>query len=87
MRSLAGWRTVAPSRGWARLATTEHDPRRYRVPDKEQLREAIGQEPDDPTRGRLPGLDKPFEELTFSERVQLRPGSEPAAAYLEATSR
>jgi hypothetical protein len=71
----------------ARLAMTEHHPRRYRVPDKEKLRLAIGQEPEDLRRGRPPGLDKPFEELTFSELVQLRPGSEPAAAYLEATSR
>ena len=57
------------------------------MPDKEELRLAIGQEAEDPRRVRVPGLDKPFEELAFSELVQLRPGSEPAAAYLEATSR
>lgn len=51
------------------------------MPDKEKLRLAIGQEPEDLRRSRPPGLDKPFEELTFSELVQLRPGSEPAAAY------
>jgi hypothetical protein len=62
-------------------------PGRCRVPDKEELRLAIGHEPEDRRRVRPPGLDEPFEELTVSELVQLRPGSEPAAAYLEATSR
>ena len=58
------------------------------MPDKQELRLAIGQAPEDLTRVRPPGLDKPFEELTASELVQLRPGSEPAAAYiLDATSR
>jgi hypothetical protein len=57
------------------------------VPDKEELRLAIDQEPEDRRRVRPPGLDEPLEELTVSELVQLRPGSEPAAAYLEATSR
>jgi hypothetical protein len=57
------------------------------VPDKQELRLAIGHEPEDPTRGRLPELDKPFDELTVSELVQVRPGFEPAAAYFEGTSR
>jgi hypothetical protein len=66
---------------------TDYHPRRRTVPNKEDLRLAIGQEPEDVRGVRPPGLDKPFEELTVSELVQLRPGSEPAAAYLEATSR
>ena len=57
------------------------------MPDKEALRLASGHEPEDLGQARLPALDKPFEELTVSDNVQLRPGSEPAAAYLEATSR
>jgi len=57
-------------------------PGRCRVPDKEELRLAIGHEPEDRRGVRPPGLDEPFEELTVSELVQLRPESEPAVAYV-----
>jgi hypothetical protein len=51
------------------------------VPDKEQLNLVVGRSAADLRAIRLPGLEKPFEELTISELVQLRPGSEVADTY------
>lgn len=41
----------------------------------------VGNQVQDLKAVRLPGLDKPFEKLTISELVQLRPGSEVADSY------
>lgn len=51
------------------------------MPDQEKLNFVLGSSPSDLSKVRLAGLEKPFEELTISELVQLRPGSEVADTY------
>jgi hypothetical protein len=51
------------------------------MPEKNSLKMVIAQSPTDLRSVRLPGLTKPFEQLTISELVQLRPGSEVADTY------
>jgi hypothetical protein len=51
------------------------------VPDKTRMKFIVGNQVQDLKTVRLPGLDKPFEKLTISELVQLRPGSEVADSY------
>ena len=51
------------------------------MPDKDELRHVVGRSFDDLRSIRLEGLEKPFEELTISELVQLRPGTEVADSY------
>lgn len=51
------------------------------MPKKETLKLIVGSQPTDLRNIRLPGLDKPFEQLTISELVQLRPGSEVSDTY------
>jgi hypothetical protein len=51
------------------------------MPDKNKLKMVLGNQPQDLKQVRLAGLDKPFEKLTISELVQLRPGSEVADTY------
>lgn len=51
------------------------------MPDKDELRHVVGRTFEDLRSIRLEGLEKPFEELTISELVQLRPGSEVADSY------
>jgi hypothetical protein len=51
------------------------------MPDKTKLNLVIGNSIQDLKQVRLPGIDKPFEKLTISELVQLRPGSEVADTY------
>jgi len=51
------------------------------MPDREKLNFILGDQPQDLSKVRLAGLEKPFEELTISELVQLRPGSEVADTY------
>lgn len=51
------------------------------MPDKVVLKHIVGTNAADLKNVRLPGLDKPFEKLTISELVQLRPGSEVADSW------
>jgi hypothetical protein len=51
------------------------------MPSKDSLKLVIGTSPKDLQNVRLPGLNKPFEQLTISELVQLRPGSDVADTY------
>jgi len=51
------------------------------MPSKDSLKLMIGNSPTDLRNVRLPGLNKPFEQLTISELVQLRPGNEVADTY------
>ena len=51
------------------------------MPSKESLNLMIGKSLTDLRDVRLPGLNKPFEQLTISELVQLRPGSEVSDTY------
>jgi hypothetical protein len=51
------------------------------MPDRNKLKLVLGNQPKDLRNVRLPGLDKPFEKLTVSELVQLRPGSDVADSY------
>jgi hypothetical protein len=44
------------------------------MPNKGQLHLVLSKNAADISRVRLPGLQKPFEQLTISELVQLRPG-------------
>jgi hypothetical protein len=46
------------------------------MPDRNQLNLILGSQPEDIRKVRLLGLDKPFEQLTIAELVQLRPGSD-----------
>ena len=51
------------------------------MPSRKDLKLNVGSQPQDLKKVRLPGLDKPFEKLTVSELVQLRPGSDVADTY------
>jgi hypothetical protein len=51
------------------------------MPDGQNLNLIIGRTPDDLKSVRIPGADKPFEEMTVSELVQLRAGGEAADSY------
>ena len=51
------------------------------MPDRDKLSFVLGDQAQDLSKVRLPGLEKPFEELTVSELVQLRPGAEVADTY------
>lgn len=51
------------------------------MPSKDDLKFIKGQQVTDLRNVRLPGLNKPFEQLTISELVQLRPGSDVADTY------
>jgi hypothetical protein len=51
------------------------------MPDKDHLHFVVGSSVQDLRQVRMPGLEKPFEELTLSELVQLRPGSDVADSY------
>lgn len=51
------------------------------MPNKDSLKLIRGTQPTDLRNVRLPGLDKPFEQLTISELVQLRPGTEVSDTY------
>jgi hypothetical protein len=51
------------------------------MPDKKNLNLVLGSNVADIKQARLPGLDRPFEKLTVSELVQLRPGSDVADSY------
>ena len=51
------------------------------MPDQRKLKLVVGSNIQDLKQVRLPGLDKPFEKLTISELVQLRPGSDVADSY------
>lgn len=51
------------------------------MPDKTRMKFIVGNQVQDLKTVRLPGLDKPFEKLTISELVQLRPGSDVADSY------
>lgn len=50
-------------------------------PAAKGLNLVIGQTPDDLKQVRVPGADKPFEEMTVSELVQLRAAGEAADSY------
>ncbi|MGJ4948218.1 hypothetical protein [Bradyrhizobium sp. HKCCYLS20291] len=45
------------------------------MPSKDQINRVVASNPLDLKNVRIPGLTKPFEQLTVSELVQLRPGS------------
>ena len=45
------------------------------MPSKSTINRFTSKNPLDLKQVRIPGLDKPFEQLTISELVQLRPGS------------
>ncbi|MBX3347984.1 MAG: hypothetical protein KF747_04495 [Nitrospira sp.] len=51
------------------------------MPDKKQLNMITSKNAQDLKNVRLAGLDKPFEKLTLSELVQLRPGTDVADSY------
>jgi hypothetical protein len=51
------------------------------MPDRNQLNLILGSQPEDIRKVRLPGLEKPFEQLTIGELVQLRAGAEVASSY------
>ena len=51
------------------------------MPNGENLNLIIGRTPDDLKSVRIPGADKPFEEMTVSELVQLRAAGEAADSY------
>ena len=51
------------------------------MPDRDKLNFVLGNTPGDLSKVRLQGLEKPFEELTVSELVQLRPGADVADTY------
>lgn len=44
------------------------------MPDREKLNLVLGSSAQDLRKLRIPGIEKPFEELTISELTQLRPG-------------
>jgi hypothetical protein len=48
---------------------------------KTELNRLVLSSPADITQVRIPGLSKPFEQLTISELVQLRPGSQVADTW------
>ncbi|MBI3950744.1 MAG: hypothetical protein HY314_09850 [Acidobacteria bacterium] len=50
-------------------------------PPPERLRLVLGDDVEDLKQVRIPGLRKPFEELTISELVQLRPGERVQDTY------
>lgn len=45
------------------------------MPSKSEIKRISASNPTDLKKVRIPGLSKPFEQLTISELVQLRPGS------------
>lgn len=51
------------------------------MPSKDKLKLVLGNDVDDLKKVRVPGLDKPFEQLTIGELVQLRPGGDVADSY------
>lgn len=51
------------------------------MPSKKNLTRIVANNPTDLRDVRIPGLSKSFEELTVSELVQLRPGSNVADTY------
>lgn len=51
------------------------------MPSKKELTRIKASSPLELRNVRLPGVSKPFEQLTISELVQLRPGSEVADTY------
>ena len=51
------------------------------MPSKDQINRITGSSPMDLKKVRIPGLSKSFEQLTISELVQLRPGSDVADTY------
>lgn len=51
------------------------------MPSKGELKRIVAQSPLDLRQVRLPGIDRPFEQLTISELVQLRPGGEVQDTY------
>lgn len=46
------------------------------MPSKKEINRVIANNPLDLRNVRIPGLSKPFEQLTISELVQLRPGNQ-----------
>ena len=51
------------------------------MPNKTQLQYIVSKSAADLTKVRIPGAQKPFEQMTISELVQLRPGSAEASNY------
>ncbi len=51
------------------------------MPDKKKIDMIVGDQLQDLKKVRIPGLEKPFEKLTISELVQLRPGSDISSSW------